>query len=116
MVTLVAAAVAALGVSFGARFAQAEEPAREQAPAAKKAKAPSATQDAAPQAEAAPAYGVSTKERTQAGKGAPRAPSGGTAKRGEACKSDADCDNSSGDMKCAKSKCEFDVSRVHPAT
>jgi hypothetical protein len=37
---------------------------------------------------------------------------GGTAKQGEACKVDADCDQSGSAMICGRGKCEYDVSRV----
>ena len=38
--------------------------------------------------------------------------SGGTAKAGEACKVDADCDQSGRPMLCGRSKCEYDVSKI----
>jgi hypothetical protein len=38
--------------------------------------------------------------------------SGGTAKAGEACKVDNDCDQSGRAMICGRGKCEYDVSKM----
>ena len=40
----------------------------------------------------------------------------GPAKLGEACKVDADCSEEGSPTRCAKSKCETDVSRIPPPT
>jgi hypothetical protein len=45
-----------------------------------------------------------------------KAPTGGTAKAGEACKVDDDCDQSGRGMQCRRSKCEYDVSRIPAKT
>lgn len=41
-------------------------------------------------------------------------PAAGKAKAGEACKSNADCDQSSAPLSCQKAKCELDQSKMPP--
>jgi hypothetical protein len=41
---------------------------------------------------------------------------GGTAKAGEACKVDDDCDQSGRGLQCRRSKCEYDVSKIPAKT
>ena len=51
------------------------------------------------------------KEKAKADKSRTNAASTG-AKAGEACKVDADCDQSCSPMLCGRGKCEYDVSKV----
>ena len=84
--TLFAAAIALVGVSLGAQFADAKERA-------------------------------DSSESMRESKRPARRPDGGTgAKLGEACKTNFDCDQGSGEMRCGKGKCEYDLSGAHPQT
>lgn len=78
--------VSALAASFATLHAVAKEPVKSE-PEAKRKAPPKGTQ-----------------------------PTGGKAKVGEACKTNADCDQSSGEMICGRGKCEYDVSGAHPET
>jgi hypothetical protein len=104
MMLMVAAVFAVSGLAVSA---EAEEA------APKAARKPMATKHGLSAGDA-PAPSTA-RQAGPAGKRAPR-PTGGSAKLGEACKVDADCDQSSSDMRCGKSKCEYDLSRAHPAT
>ena len=55
-------------------------------------------------------------EESKSKKARPSTLTGGTAKAGETCKVDNDCDQSGREMLCRRSKCEYDVSKIPAKT